>query len=96
MSEAQTLAAPAAAKSLQERISAIVSEQLGVDAAGVISTTHFVDELGADSLDLIELTMAIEEAFGVEIPDEDAEKFLTPADIEAWLTKHARSVKAEA
>lgn len=91
MSEAQTLAAPAAAKSLQERIRAIVSEQLGVDAAGITSTTQFVDELGADSLDLVELTMAIEEAFEVEIYDEDAEKFLTPADIEAWLTKHGKA-----
>lgn len=91
MSEAQTLAAPAAAKSLQERISAIVSEQLAVDAAGITSTTNFVDELGADSLDVVELTMAVEEAFDVEIPDEDAEKFQTPADIEAWLTKHGKT-----
>jgi acyl carrier protein len=81
MSEAQTLAAPAASKSLQERIRAIVSEQLGVDAAGINSTTQFV----------VELTMAIEEAFEVEIYDEDAEKFLTPADIEAWLTKHGKA-----
>lgn len=91
MSEAQTLAAPAATKSLQERIRAIVSEQLGVDDAGITSTTQFVDELGADSLDLVELTMAIEEAFEVEIYDEDAEKFLTPADIESWLTKHGKA-----
>ncbi len=57
----------------------------------ITSTTHFSDELGADSLDLVELTMSVEEAFGVEIPDEDAEKFQTPADIEAWLTKHGKA-----
>lgn len=91
MSEAQALAAPAATKSLQERIRDVVAKEMGTSNERITSTTHFSDELGADSLDLVELTMAIEEAFGVEIPDEDAEKFQTPADIEAWLTQHGKA-----
>lgn len=59
---------------VQEKVIAIVAEQLGVDADKVTSESSFVDDLGADSLDTVELVMALEEGFGCEIPDEDAEK----------------------
>ena len=57
-----------------ERVKEIIVEQLGVDAAAVTETATFIDDLGADSLDTVELVMAFEEEFGIEIPDEDAEK----------------------
>ena len=63
-----------------EKIKQIVSEQLGVDEAEVTPTASFVDDLGADSLDTVELVMAFEEAFEVEIPDEDAEKIVKVQD----------------
>lgn len=59
---------------LEARVKKIVAEQLGVNEAGVGLTSSFVDDLGADSLDTVELVMALEEEFGCEIPDEDAEK----------------------
>ena len=55
----------------------IVVEQLGVDEGQVTSDAHFIDDLGADSLDTVELIMALEEKFGIEVPDEDAEKLTT-------------------
>lgn len=61
----------------EERIREIIIEQLGVDAAAVTPEASFVDDLGADSLDTVELVMAFEEEFGIEIPDEDAEKLTT-------------------
>ncbi|HUK29625.1 MAG TPA: acyl carrier protein, partial [Candidatus Acidoferrum sp.] len=60
--------------SIEERVKQIIVEQLGVDEGEVTPTASFVDDLGADSLDVVELVMAFEEAFGLEIPDEDAEK----------------------
>lgn len=62
---------------LVERVKKIVVEQLGVDAAEVTPEASFIDDLGADSLDTVELVMAFEEEFGLEIPDEEAEKLLT-------------------
>lgn len=59
---------------LEARVKKIVAEQLGVNEAEVSLTSSFVDDLGADSLDTVELVMALEEEFGCEIPDEDAEK----------------------
>ncbi len=61
-------------KSIEERVKKIISEQLGVDEEEVTSDASFVDDLGADSLDTVELVMAFEEEFHIEIPDEDAEK----------------------
>ncbi len=60
--------------SVEERVKQIIVEQLGVDEAEVTPNASFVDDLGADSLDTVELVMAFEEAFEIEIPDEDAEK----------------------
>ena len=65
------------ASSTEEKIKAIIVEQLGVNESEVTGGASFVDDLGADSLDIIELVMAFEEAFGIEIPDEAAEKILT-------------------
>jgi acyl carrier protein len=62
---------------IEKRVKKIVSEQLGTDAANVKNESSFIDDLGADSLDTVELVMALEEEFGTEIPDEDAEKITT-------------------
>jgi len=62
---------------IEKRVKDVVVEQLGVDEADVINTASFVDDLGADSLDTVELVMALEEEFGTEIPDEEAEKITT-------------------
>ena len=62
---------------IEEQVKKIISEQLGVEAAEVVSGASFVEDLGADSLDTVELVMAFEEAFNIEIQDEDAEKILT-------------------
>jgi len=70
-----------------EKIKQIVSEQLGVDEGEVTPTASFVDDLGADSLDTVELVMAFEEAFDIEIPDEDAEKIRTVQDAITYVEK---------
>jgi acyl carrier protein len=62
---------------VEERVKKIISEQLGVEEDEVTPEASFVEDLGADSLDTVELVMALEEEFGIEIPDEDAEKILT-------------------
>ena len=66
--------------SVAERVKQIIVEQLGVDENQVDPSASFVDDLGADSLDIVELVMAFEEAFGLDIPDEDAEKIKTVKD----------------
>ena len=63
--------------SVEEQVKQIIVEQLGVDEAEVTPTASFVDDLGADSLDTVELVMALEEAFEIDIPDDAAEKILT-------------------
>ena len=62
---------------VDERVKKIIAEQLGVEEEQVTLEAHFVEDLGADSLDTVELVMALEEEFEIEIPDEDAEKILT-------------------
>ena len=62
---------------VDERVKKIIAEQLGVEEDEVTSEASFVEDLGADSLDTVELVMALEEEFGIEIPDEDVEKILT-------------------
>ncbi|MGH9805194.1 MAG: acyl carrier protein [Candidatus Acidiferrales bacterium] len=72
---------------VREKVKQIIIEQLGVDEAEVTETASFVDDLGADSLDTVELVMALEEAFGIEIPDEDAEKIATVKDAIEYIEK---------
>ncbi|HNL53876.1 MAG TPA: acyl carrier protein, partial [Turneriella sp.] len=64
----------ASTEEIMGKVKKIISEQLGVDEGEVTNESHFIDDLGADSLDTVELVMALEEEFGIEIPDEDAEK----------------------
>lgn len=70
---------------VQDKITEIIVEQLGVKPEEVIPEASFVDDLGADSLDTVELVMALEEEFGVEIPDEDAEKIQTVGDATRYV-----------
>ena len=77
--------------SVEERVKQIIVEQLGVDEAEVTSKASFVDDLGADSLDTVELVMAFEEAFEVEIPDEEAEKIRTVQDAISYIETHAKA-----
>jgi len=79
--------------SVEERVKQIIVEQLGVDEAEVTSNASFVDDLGADSLDTVELVMAFEEAFEIEIPDEDAEKIRTVQDAITYIDEHAKAKK---
>ena len=72
--------------SVEEQVKAIICEQLSVEEADVVPEASFVDDLGADSLDLVELIMAMEEKFGVEIADEDAEKIKTVQDAIDYVT----------
>jgi acyl carrier protein len=70
---------------LEEKVKNLVVTQLGVDAAKVTTDASFIDDLGADSLDTVELVMAFEEEFELEIPDEDAQKMKTVADVLNYL-----------
>lgn len=70
---------------LQDKVKDIIVEQLGVDAAEVTESASFIDDLGADSLDTVELVMAFEEEFDIEIPDEDAEKMNTVGEAVKYL-----------
>ncbi|MDZ4817103.1 MAG: acyl carrier protein [Verrucomicrobiota bacterium] len=72
-------------KSVQDKVKDIIVEQLGVNAEQVTPEASFIDDLGADSLDTVELVMAFEEEFGVEVPDEDAEKLQTVGDVNKYI-----------
>jgi acyl carrier protein len=74
-----------AEKSVQDRVKEIIVEQLGVNPDQVVPEAKFIDDLGADSLDTVELVMAFEEEFGAEIPDEDAEKLQTVGDVIKYI-----------
>ncbi len=67
------------------KVKEVIVEQLGVDPERVKAEASFIDDLGADSLDIVELVMAMEEEFGIEIPDEDAEKLKTVQDVASYL-----------
>jgi acyl carrier protein len=67
--------------SVEQKVKQIIADQLGVDIEKITPEARFVDDLGADSLDVVELIMAFEEEFGIEIPDEDAEKIATVKDV---------------
>ncbi|MBI3774281.1 MAG: acyl carrier protein [Gammaproteobacteria bacterium] len=76
---------------IEERVKKIVVEQLGVKEAEVSNDASFVDDLGADSLDTVELVMALEEEFETEIPDEDAEKITTVQQAIDYINKNVKS-----
>jgi len=76
--------------SVEERVKQIIVEQLGVDESEVTPSASFVDDLGADSLDTVELVMAFEESFSIEIPDEQAEKIRTVKDAVDYINAHAK------
>jgi acyl carrier protein len=75
---------------LEEKVKKIIIDQLGVDEAEVTAEAKFIDDLGADSLDTVELVMALEEEFGIEIPDEHAEKIATVQDAIAYIQEHKK------
>ncbi|KRT73162.1 MAG: acyl carrier protein, acyl carrier protein [Deltaproteobacteria bacterium CSP1-8] len=76
--------------SVEKRVKEIVAEQLGKDANEVTSEASFIDDLGADSLDIVELVMAMEDEFGIEIPDEEAEKIKTVKDVIEYIKANAK------
>jgi acyl carrier protein len=76
---------PGGSMAVKEKVKQIIVEQLGVDESQVDDNASFVDDLGADSLDIVELVMAFEEAFELEIPDEDAEKITTVKDAVEYI-----------
>ena len=71
--------------SIEPKVKKIIEEQLGVDAERVKPEASFIDDLGADSLDIVELVMAMEEEFDLEIPDDDAEKLKTVQDVTTYI-----------
>jgi acyl carrier protein len=73
--------------SLQDRLRQLVSSQLGVDLDELVTDARILDDLGADSLDVVELVMAIEEAFDIVVPDEDVEGMQTVGDVESYLVR---------
>ncbi|MDR2875197.1 MAG: acyl carrier protein [Methylobacillus sp.] len=75
---------------IEQRVKKIVAEQLGANEADVKNASSFVDDLGADSLDTVELVMALEEEFGCEIPDEDAEKITTVQQAIDYVTANIK------
>ena len=77
--------------SVEQRVKQIIVEQLGVDENQVDNTASFVDDLGADSLDIVELVMALEEEYDMEISDEDAEKIRTVQDVVNYIESHKKS-----
>ncbi len=77
-------------ENIEQRVKKIVAEQLGVNEADVKTESAFVDDLGADSLDTVELVMALEDEFETEIPDEDAEKITTVQQAIDYVTAHAK------
>ncbi len=76
---------------VQEKVKSIIVEQLGVDAEKVKLESKFIEDLGADSLDIVELVMAMEEEFDIEIPDEDAEKLKTVNDVQSYLVSKGKA-----
>lgn len=74
--------------SVEDKVKKIIAEKLSVDLNEVVPEASFVDDLGADSLDLVELIMSMEEEFDIEIDDEDAEKMLTVKDAMDYISKH--------
>jgi acyl carrier protein len=79
-----------AEKTTEEKVKDIIVEQLGVNPEQVTEKASFIEDLGADSLDIVELVMAFEEEFSVEVPDEDAEKLQTVGDVIKYIDERAK------
>ena len=79
-----------AEKPIEEKVKDIIVEQLGVNPEQVTPQASFIEDLGADSLDIVELVMAFEEEFSVEVPDEDAEKLQTVGDVVKYIEERAK------
>ncbi len=75
--------------SLEDKVKKIIAEKLSVDLNDIVPEASFVDDLGADSLDLVELIMSMEEEFDIEISDEEAEKLVTVKDVLDYIAKHS-------
>lgn len=73
--------------SLEQQVRGIVAEQLGVDLSELRADASILDDLGADSLDVVEMVMSLEEAFDIEVPDEDVEEMRTVSDVERYITR---------
>ncbi len=73
------------ASSIEEKVKELIVQQLGVSESEVVPEAKFIDDLGADSLDLVELVMALEDEYGIDIPDEDVEKIVTVGDAIKYL-----------
>ncbi len=73
-----------------EKVKKMIVEQLGVNESEVVPEAKFIDDLGADSLDIVELVMALEDEYGIEIPDEDAEKIETVGDASRYIEEHQK------
>ncbi len=78
------------ADSIADKVKDIIAEELGVDREEVTDNARFIDDLGADSLDTVELVMRFEEEFGIEIPDEDAEKIQSVKDSISYIEEHKK------
>ncbi len=78
-------------QALSERVNLIVTDQLGVDKESLSPEANLLDDLGADSLDVVELVMALEEAFGIEVPDDDVENIRTIGDIVQYIEARAEA-----
>ena len=77
-------------KTIEQRVKEIIVEQLGVNEEQVTPAASFQDDLGADSLDTVELIMALEEEFGIEVPDEEAEKLVSVGDVIRYIEDNAK------
>ncbi len=75
---------------IAEKVKKMIVEQLGVNESEVVPEAKFIDDLGADSLDIVELVMALEDEYGIEIPDEDAEKIETVGDAVRYIEEHKK------
>lgn len=76
---------------MEDKVKKIIAKQLGVNEDQVVPAASFINDLGADSLDTVELVMALEEEFNIEIPDEDAEKIKTVSDAISYIKEHAKA-----
>ncbi|MCS7206063.1 MAG: acyl carrier protein [Leptospiraceae bacterium] len=75
---------------LFQKVRSIIAQQLGAEESEITEDSHFIEDLGADSLDTVELVMALEEEFGIEISDEDAEKIQTVGDVIKYIKEHQK------